>query len=255
MLRRAADDSGQAEIGDLHPASSADQDILRLDVAMHDPFVVGELQRLADLRDNRHRFLGLQFAGLHQLSQVGSLDILHDEIVQAVDLSEVVNRDDVLVPQFRQRRASRVKRSANAGSAPTSGGRILTATSRSSEGCRARYTAPMPPIPSKPRISNCGNRTAKSSVLGGVKAEADAVAGNGSASGDPAKPSCSRHLGRFPQVRRAGVPNRIWGSGWFLSSSDLSASGGGQSRGFRPQNLSENPISWRRLPACAEVFG
>ncbi len=46
---------GNAEIGDLHPALFVHQEIFRFDVAVDDAFVVGELQRLADLRYDGQR--------------------------------------------------------------------------------------------------------------------------------------------------------------------------------------------------------
>jgi len=53
-------------------------------------------------------------------------------------------------------RASRMNRSANAGSSAESGLIIFSATSRSSFVCRALYTAPIPPWPSSSWISSCG---------------------------------------------------------------------------------------------------
>ena len=49
------------------------------------------------------------------------------------------------------------------------GGRIFSATKRSSSFCRALYTAPMPPRPISSMISSWGNFGASSSMAGGVK--------------------------------------------------------------------------------------
>ena len=54
------EDLGDAEVGDLHPALLVEQDVLRLDVAVDDAFVVRELERLADLRDDRQRLARAQ---------------------------------------------------------------------------------------------------------------------------------------------------------------------------------------------------
>ena len=59
---RPAQEFGQAEVGDLHPPLLIDQDVLGLDVPMNDPFVMGELQRVADLRHDLERLLRLEFA-------------------------------------------------------------------------------------------------------------------------------------------------------------------------------------------------
>ena len=71
------------------------------------------------------------------LPQVHAIDVLHEEVVQPPGLAEVVQGDDVRVIQPRQRRASRVNRSSNAGFPATAGGKILRATSRSSRRWRA----------------------------------------------------------------------------------------------------------------------
>ena len=53
------EDLGDAEIRDLHPAAFIQQDVLRLDVAVHDALLVRELQRLADLRHDLQRLHGV----------------------------------------------------------------------------------------------------------------------------------------------------------------------------------------------------
>ena len=56
--RLLAEQLGQPEVGDLHPAPLVDEDVLRLDVAMDDPLVVGELQGIANLRHDGQGLLG-----------------------------------------------------------------------------------------------------------------------------------------------------------------------------------------------------
>ena len=58
VLGLAADQLGQAEVGDLHPALLVQQDVLRLDVAVDDAVVVGVLEGLADLRHDGQGLLG-----------------------------------------------------------------------------------------------------------------------------------------------------------------------------------------------------
>jgi len=50
--RRLSEQSRQTEVGDLDSTAFVDQDVLRLDVTMHDAFVMRELQGLADLRND-----------------------------------------------------------------------------------------------------------------------------------------------------------------------------------------------------------
>ena len=96
-------------------------------------------------------------------------------------------------------RASRVNRSAKPGSGAAWAGRIFSATRRSRAGWRALYTAPMPPLPRKPRISSCGKSRATSSTVGGT---------NGLASGrvavSAAAPCWSRQAGQSPASAPAG---------------------------------------------------
>jgi len=57
----------ESEVGDLHSAAFVDEDVFRLNVPMHDPFVVSELQRRANLWHNRQRFRRRHVAGLDRL--------------------------------------------------------------------------------------------------------------------------------------------------------------------------------------------
>ena len=93
---------GHAKIGDLHPAALVEQDVRRLDVAMHDPFVVNVLQCLANLRHNRQSFPRGQLAGIQQLPQRQTIDELHEKVIKALLLAEVVDRDDMRVAENGQ---------------------------------------------------------------------------------------------------------------------------------------------------------
>ena len=94
---------GQAEIGDLHSPALVDQDVLGLDVAVDDAFVVSELQGVANLRHDRQRLLRRHPAGLNRLPQVHAVDIFHDEEIQPLGLAEIVDGDDVRMAQPGQR--------------------------------------------------------------------------------------------------------------------------------------------------------
>ena len=64
---------------------------------------MGELQRVADLGNDFERFARRQFAGLLDLPQVRPIDVFHDEIVQPVGLSKIIDGDNVGMAQFGQR--------------------------------------------------------------------------------------------------------------------------------------------------------
>ena len=124
---------GQAEVGDLHAAALVEQDVFRLDVAVDDAFVVGELQGLADLRHDRQRLLRRQLAGLHQLPQIHAVDVLHEEVVQRRGWPPAAASEIFTSPKSYTAtmcgwlsrasvRASRLNRSANAGVSADSGG-------------------------------------------------------------------------------------------------------------------------------------
>ena len=61
---RQADDLRQAEVGDLHAAFPIQQDVLRLDVAVHHAFVVSVLEGIAYLWHNLERRGRRKFARL-----------------------------------------------------------------------------------------------------------------------------------------------------------------------------------------------
>ena len=94
-----------AEVRDLDAALVVDEHVVRLDVAVDDPVPVRVPERrehLADVRD-RHGD-GARAAGDEELLQRPSLDVLHDDVVRAVGLAAIEDRDDV-----RVREAGRVR--------------------------------------------------------------------------------------------------------------------------------------------------
>jgi hypothetical protein len=94
-----------------------------------------------------------------------------------------------------------VKRSANAGSAARDSGRIFNATNRSSFGCRALKTKPIPPWPIFSRISSCGKAAERSSIVGGTLFEG--VPAPASVAMDT---SAKRHVGQSPCGASEGIP-------------------------------------------------
>ena len=74
--------------------------------------------------------------------------LIHHQEVNAVLRADIEEGADVGVVQRGTVLASRSKRSLRAGSGEKCAGRILTATVRSRQVSRARYTPPIPPAPS-----------------------------------------------------------------------------------------------------------
>ena len=90
--------SRDPEVGDVGVAVAIDQDVRRLQIAVHDAGVVRRLQRLADLPGQgkplveRQRPLALQEA-----LEVRPLDVVHRDETDLAGLPEVVDPQDVLV--------------------------------------------------------------------------------------------------------------------------------------------------------------
>ena len=85
-----------AEVHHLDAALAVDDHVVRLDVAVHDPVPVREAQRREDLarvvdRDPERR----RAARDEQLLQRPALDVLHRDVVGALGVAAVVDRDDV----------------------------------------------------------------------------------------------------------------------------------------------------------------
>ena len=88
---------------------------------------------------------GAKPAGVEQLPQIDAVHKFHQEIKQPVGLAELVERDDMRMIEFGKSSASRVKRSAKPGPLAVCGGRIFSATIRSSCFLPGFIDRPMPP--------------------------------------------------------------------------------------------------------------
>ena len=97
-----ADQLGDAEVGDLHPAAGIEQDVLRLDVAMENAFVVRILQRLANPGHQGQGLGRCEPARLHGLAQVDPIHILHHQKEKLTRLAEIIDRHNARVVQARQ---------------------------------------------------------------------------------------------------------------------------------------------------------
>ena len=101
--RGGAQHLGDAEIGDFDAASFVEQQVLGLDVAMHNAAVMGKLQRIAKRRDNGERLLGRELAGAQQLPEIRAIHEFHQQKIKAAGLAEIMNRNNVRVIQSGER--------------------------------------------------------------------------------------------------------------------------------------------------------
>ena len=99
-LRHLRDRPGQAEVGHLgHRAVRGQQDVLRLDVAVHQPGPMGGPERSQQLGHQPQGLLDGQRARSDEVAQCGPLDVLHDEVGHSVEAALVVDRHDARVGQ------------------------------------------------------------------------------------------------------------------------------------------------------------
>ena len=96
LLHRERD----AEVGD-ERVSALQQDVLRLDVAMHDAERVRGAQRVGDLAGDAHRVVDRQLPlALEPRAQRLARDERHDVVQERVGLARVEQRQDVRVLQL-----------------------------------------------------------------------------------------------------------------------------------------------------------
>src|SRR6478735_1295473 len=93
---------GDPEVGELHEAVLAHQDVGGLDVAMDDLGLVGDTQGQGALADDGAHLLGRHRALLaDELREGLAVDELHDQVGQTVVLAVVEERGDVGVDECR----------------------------------------------------------------------------------------------------------------------------------------------------------
>jgi len=98
---------GQPEVDDLDPvdgaADSAEQDVRGLDVAMHEPDIVGVPEGVADVDQQARDALGIHRAGvLDQRLEIDAVEQLHHDVELAVvGDPKVVQADGVRGPELR----------------------------------------------------------------------------------------------------------------------------------------------------------
>jgi hypothetical protein len=92
-----------ADVGTLALVGLRDEDVARLDVAVHEPCRVRRVERARDLLDQMEYAVGLEPSFTpQQLPQVGTVDVVHREVERAVLLARSVCPDDVGVVQARR---------------------------------------------------------------------------------------------------------------------------------------------------------
>ena len=91
-----------AEVRHLHVPLRVDEHVVRLDVAVDDAVAMREAKRREDLPrvvdGHRHR---RRAAREDQLLQRAAVEVLHRDVVRALGLAAVVDRDDVLLREAR----------------------------------------------------------------------------------------------------------------------------------------------------------
>ena len=95
-LRLGAQERGQAEIDKPHPSTRVHEHVLRLDVPVDYPSLVGVLKSLGDLR---HEVEGIAlgertFFPFQKLPQARSFHIFHHQAVEVFRPADVENRHD-----------------------------------------------------------------------------------------------------------------------------------------------------------------
>ena len=73
----------------------ADENVVGLDVTMHDARVMGEVERVCDGAEDAQRAAGVELSGADQLLQRWTLDEPHGDEQDPVGLACLVDRDDV----------------------------------------------------------------------------------------------------------------------------------------------------------------
>jgi hypothetical protein len=99
LLARAVDRARDAEVGH-HRVTAGEENVLRLDVAVHDPSLVRVGQRAGDLAPDAHRFFDREPVVRRQpLPQRLTLDEGHDVVQLVRHLAGIVDRQDVRMLQ------------------------------------------------------------------------------------------------------------------------------------------------------------
>ena len=119
-------------------ALAGEHDVLRLQITMDDAGLVRLCERIGQLTGDLKGFLQRQPSTSEQLPEGGAVDELHHDEELAVELPEVVDRDDPRVIQCGRRSRFVLKAPERARVGEASTPRTLMATCRPSLASRAR---------------------------------------------------------------------------------------------------------------------
>ena len=90
--------AGDAEVGQLHHAVRANEDVRRLDVAVHDARACGSTERHRDLHEDRQEVFGLNACATAQIvRQRVAVDEFHDDPADAVFFTRILGVRNVRV--------------------------------------------------------------------------------------------------------------------------------------------------------------
>ena len=90
--------AGDAEVGQFHHAVRANEDVRRLDVAVHDACACGGTERHRDLHEDRHEVFGLNACATAQIvRQRVAVDEFHDDPADAVFFTRILGVRNVRV--------------------------------------------------------------------------------------------------------------------------------------------------------------
>ena len=149
---RVRDRQRNTEIGD-DRLTRLEENVLRLEVTVHDPVRVGVFQRVRHADGDSQRFVdGQLLLALEHGAQRLAVDERHDVVQQPRRLARIEQRQNVGMLQIR-RDPNLAEKPLGAEDGAKSAWSTLMATRRSCFMSRARYTVAMPPRPISRSIS------------------------------------------------------------------------------------------------------
>ena len=136
--RTVIQDPGQAEVEQLHLAVAGQLDVGGLQVAVHDPSLVGGLEAQGDLARQRDRLRRRDRPARDAVGERLALDELHHDVVDVAGRADVVERADVRVLDGGDRARLAREPLALPGTVPSRPRSTFSATTRPRRVSRAR---------------------------------------------------------------------------------------------------------------------